>query len=456
MSEVFSHSGDIGDLIAALPTMKALGGGRLNLFPSRHTGHRMTPERAASLKPLLEIQPYVSSVQWSEGPVGTNLDKWRSHYKTNLNLADMVSECHGVPHYPRENPWLEVDRPDKVARVVMGRSPRYHNWNFVAVWKSAWEKYRLDAVFVGSPEEHADFCLQVGPLPYFKTDNHLQLARVIAGSELCLFNQTGNFWLAEGMKKQTVLEVCLKTQNCHFSRRGLTYGVNEHTQLPVLSEGIPLKPSLDLTVIVVSWKRPHLLKDTLASIKSRLEGLSHKIVVADNESSEETRKIIQEAGVECWPLAVNAGINWPVQHLLGPMLDSEFVCVSDHDIFYGRPFADYIAFLRANPDVSFAKGLDSPEHDSFGEREFRGENWLLKRTERGGGLIMRSETLKKAFPLPDHPINFDWHMCATNGVFAVLPGTVAHTGWRESTREGMREIPEKYLLIDGEIRPVNS
>ena len=38
MSETYSHSGDVGDLLAALPTIKARGGGKLALFPASYTG----------------------------------------------------------------------------------------------------------------------------------------------------------------------------------------------------------------------------------------------------------------------------------------------------------------------------------------------------------------------------------------------------------------------------------
>jgi hypothetical protein len=230
----YSHSGDIGDLIAALAAVKARGGGRLILYPHECTGRRMTPARAKSLEPLLRGQSYLESVEWRESGEGLILDGWRNHYRNGLNLADMVASWLGVPHYPRERPWLTVPSVRRAARVVVGRSPRYQNWNFVPAWKRAWQEYHLDAVFVGTPEEHRDFCTYVGPLPYLPADDHLALAEVIAGAELCLFNQTGNFWLAEALKVPVVLEACLGLPNCHFHRWGLTYGVNEWAELPPL------------------------------------------------------------------------------------------------------------------------------------------------------------------------------------------------------------------------------
>jgi hypothetical protein len=118
----------------------------------------------------------------------------------------------------------------------MHRSPRYHNWNFVPVWKRMWERYRGETVFVGSPGEHADFCWYVGPVPHYPTKDYLELAQVIAGCDLFVGNQSSPFWVAEALKKQVVLEACLSCQNCHFERNGFTYGVNDSTRLPDLPQ----------------------------------------------------------------------------------------------------------------------------------------------------------------------------------------------------------------------------
>ena len=68
----------------------------------------MSRERAESVAALLRLQPYLSAVDWGPDPEGTNLDEWRNHYKGHLNLADMVADTFGVPHSPRNEPWLCV------------------------------------------------------------------------------------------------------------------------------------------------------------------------------------------------------------------------------------------------------------------------------------------------------------------------------------------------------------
>lgn len=237
--KVFSHSGDAGDLIAALPTVKQLGGGRLCLYPSRNTRECMTPVKAEAMRPLLEAQDYISGAEYSDRPSGINLDVWRGHYRHGHNIADMVCSAFQAPHYPRGVPWLTVPDVLRVARVVIHRSDRYHNWNFVPVWKRACDLYRNEMVFVGHPDEHARFCTHLGPVPYYATADFLELARVIAGAVLYIGNQSAPFWVAEGLKKPLVLEACLHCQNCHWERPKFIYGVNEHSRLPALAELCP-------------------------------------------------------------------------------------------------------------------------------------------------------------------------------------------------------------------------
>jgi hypothetical protein len=62
---VFFHTGDLGDIIAALPAIRALGGGYLILGNRHGRGGRelMSPERFAVIEPLLSAQPYIAGVE---------------------------------------------------------------------------------------------------------------------------------------------------------------------------------------------------------------------------------------------------------------------------------------------------------------------------------------------------------------------------------------------------------
>ena len=230
----YSCSGDIGDLLAALPSIQHEGGGGLWLFPADWTGHRMTKERVANLRPFLLQQPYIRQVEWISRPVGNNIDGWRHHYKQGLNLSDMMADYLKVPRADSNQPWLCVDEPRPEARVVFARSARYRN--SVVDWKAVYAEYRHEAVFLGTPQEHEGFEREVGPVPYIPTDDYLQLARVVAGAELVCVNQTSIRWLAEGFKLPVIVEVDPKIPNTHFERYGAYYLERQGDAFPTIAE----------------------------------------------------------------------------------------------------------------------------------------------------------------------------------------------------------------------------
>lgn len=230
----YSISGDIGDLLAALPHIKHHGAGNLVLFPAEWTGNRMTRERVASLKPFLLQQPYIRAVEWSSHPVGLNIDGWRKHYNKALNLSDMMADYLEVPRADRDQPWLTVDEVRPEARVVFARSPRYNNRK--VDWKALYDEYRDEAVFLGTKAEHNAFEQQVGPVHYIPTANYLELARIVAGAELVCVNQTSIRWLAEGFKLPVIVEVDPSVPNTHWDRYGAYYLQRPHDPFPTLNE----------------------------------------------------------------------------------------------------------------------------------------------------------------------------------------------------------------------------
>jgi glycosyltransferase involved in cell wall biosynthesis len=229
--KTFSHGGDTGDLIYALPTVKMLGGGRLRLVKAQQVREPFSPAKVESLRPLLEAQPYVTGVEYGEEAAGLDLDAFRKLYRDDLNLSDLVSTTFGIPHYPREEPWLFCSEPKSVARVVISRSPRYHGHRFP--WHRVREKYGTDAVFVGLPEEHAAWRDAFGPISYYPTPDWWELCRVVAGSQIFCGNQSAPMAIALGLcVPRIVQEVCPSTPNCHFERPGVEYGRDENVELP--------------------------------------------------------------------------------------------------------------------------------------------------------------------------------------------------------------------------------
>jgi hypothetical protein len=223
----FGHSGDLGDIIYSLPTIRAVGGGTLYLYhtPGK-TSHGMTVEKAESLRSLLMLQPYIKDVVWCpDGHEDHNLNGFRDHYRGLRNLADCHLATHGLGPEHRERAWLQVDAPVTDFPVVLHRSQRYHNNAFP--WRAVVEKYRGKAVMVGFTAEWELFCREFGHVPYVHTANLLEVARIIAGCRLFVGNQSSPEAICEGLKQNKILEVSTQVPNsCMFKRLGAVYAVD--------------------------------------------------------------------------------------------------------------------------------------------------------------------------------------------------------------------------------------
>lgn len=228
----FAHSGDLGDIIYGLPAIRACGGGDLALFdmPGR-TAHGMTPERAIRIIPLLEMQPYIHRAFFTESTVDHNINGFRDH--PHGNLADRHLSSLGLSWRERDRKWIEVDRAIHAADVVICRTERYRNEHFP--WDRVLKTYEGRLAFIGTAAEHRLFTEQFGDVPFTDLDNLLDVARVIAGSQLYIGNQTSATAIAEGLKHPYVMEVC---PWCHhlamFHRLGVAHGWDGNVELPEL------------------------------------------------------------------------------------------------------------------------------------------------------------------------------------------------------------------------------
>ncbi len=235
---VFTHRGDMGDVLYSLPAMRAFLGtgsvrnaGILRLLPARFTSRRMSPAMVEAMRPLLELQPYVERAEFGGANGNLALDIWRGRVwpRHKLNLADVHLHFLGLPYEHSHSPWLRVDEVNPIAAVVIHRTTRYHNPRFP--WRAVVKKYGRDAVMVGFPEEHEVFCEAFGHVSYYSTADLLELARVIAGSRLFIGNQSTPAAIAEGLKHRKVLEVS-HPDNCEFLRPGAMHVRTGNEELP--------------------------------------------------------------------------------------------------------------------------------------------------------------------------------------------------------------------------------
>jgi len=215
----FKHSGDLGDIIFSLPTIRALGGGILYLDPQGGKNDaiiattydkQMKLDAAGidSLKPLLMLQSYIKDVRyWAGETVDVNLDQFRLNQRW-YNLPDMVLDTFGQSLSHRDTAWLSVPDPISVPDYpfVINRSVRYHgNWAF---WKYNLNDFASQSLFVGFPKEHEIFEYTFGVrVKYQPTPTIRDLARYIAGCRQFIGNASLPHALAEAMKKPLIAEM---------------------------------------------------------------------------------------------------------------------------------------------------------------------------------------------------------------------------------------------------------
>lgn len=221
MKHVFHHVGDLGDIVAALPAIKAMGGGCL-LVSYRHNGQResLAGARFEALVPLLLAQPYISGVRWAPPPEGCiDFANFRSMPDHGRNLARWQADYVNVDIDPAI-PWLTV-KPEPHGRPVLARSPRYHNPDFP--WREIVGKL-VNPLFVGLPAEHAAFCRFIGrDIEHQPTRTMLDMARIIAGASIFVGNQSSPWWTAAGLGVKCVQETHPIITNSVIHRPGAEY-----------------------------------------------------------------------------------------------------------------------------------------------------------------------------------------------------------------------------------------
>lgn len=227
MTNTFGHTGDLGDIIAGMPVMRALEGGSVVLSNNHaviNSGREnLHGARYEAIKPLLEAQPYISGVEWRDSLEGVTHDfsVFRHHERFGENIIDSQARHFGMQ--VDNTPWLTVTPSQKLkGRVVMARSQRYHSDWFP--WREIAALVGDTALFVGMPSEHAEFEQTIGrSIEHVLTENLLELAEIIAGSKLFIGNQSCPFWIAAGLGVPIIQEVLPNIPNAIVVRNNAFY-----------------------------------------------------------------------------------------------------------------------------------------------------------------------------------------------------------------------------------------
>lgn len=221
----FKHSGDLGDIIYSLPTIKALGGGVLYLNPNNgETKFNMAGFNM--IRPLVECQSYIRKVELFSGqPIDYDLDCFR--VQGNLShrpLATSHASVFGLPGSIADKPWL--DPPDALPPnkqwVVINATPRYQNPN--VNWRALVYPYINDAVYIGTQQEYEWFSEKTGlRLQHVIVKDFRDMAIIISRCKLFIGNASLPYAIAEGLKVDTIQVVDPLCPSCIFERTNAKY-----------------------------------------------------------------------------------------------------------------------------------------------------------------------------------------------------------------------------------------
>jgi hypothetical protein len=221
ISNSFSHSGTLGDVLTAMCLVKILGGGdfylRLNNMDKMiqeklgwpdagvHSG-RMTQKDFDMLEPLMKSQSFINSFQvWDGQTITHEFEEVCRHHRANgvwpRNFSNQYAAALKIDPQAnfealQQQPWLECKDPIRITGrpVVISRNEKYLDGAPVynPIWRE-WIEYGLAdrCVFVGHESEHAWFQeLYKCEVDFYPTEDMLHLSRVLAGCELFIGNQS--------------------------------------------------------------------------------------------------------------------------------------------------------------------------------------------------------------------------------------------------------------------------
>jgi len=235
----FYHSGDLGDIIYSLPTIKALGGGLLVLssdYDKMDVRNKLSLDTINELKSILNLQEYIIDTRAAHkkpADIDFDLNDMRQPFidwgagkfneeevqiLRNKSLTHHYFDLYNLNHYNECNEWLYTDitKIYNEYPIVINRTERYNNINFP--WQEIVDTYFNKIIFVGLPNEYNRFKNSYGKVKYIESKTLLDLFQIISGCKIFIGNQSFPYSLAEGLKKNCVQETDTWVGNCQYFR----------------------------------------------------------------------------------------------------------------------------------------------------------------------------------------------------------------------------------------------
>jgi hypothetical protein len=240
--KTFLHTGHIGDIIAFLPTMRALGGGKLIIKNHDPYWPAMKGFRYESLKPLLECQEYIKEIEYNDNPSGIDYDNthWRqckdgyAGFRENTLLSDIQAEYWNVK-ISYDN-WINAKASTETKdRIIITRTGRYCNYNFP--WRKILRHIGERALFIGTNEEWNAFQNEMGiNVEHYKTENLLNVAEAIKGSDMLVCEQSCPWWIAAAMGHKALRSTSWYGADGTIKRDNLLYSKYGHVEFSIFDK----------------------------------------------------------------------------------------------------------------------------------------------------------------------------------------------------------------------------
>ena len=242
----FFHSGDLGDIVYALPSMRTLcerDGSKAFLYLGDRdwTRSRWSPSLLSVIEPFLISQDFIEEVillPRNEIPAipFTDFSCFRnggyllgdSIYERQRRWVQADADISG--------PWLQSDRLIS-RKILINRTSRWHGIGFP--WKELLARFPTQAVFIGLGQEHEAFVQEFGEIPFVPTKNLLEAARLISGCSFFIGNQSVLGAIANGFFTPQLTEVCLYAPDCFLPRENAFYCLDGALDLEIC--GIPIQ-----------------------------------------------------------------------------------------------------------------------------------------------------------------------------------------------------------------------
>jgi len=240
-----SSTGDLGDCAFLLNLIRQIPSGPhtlcLRSSPStKAKGPEGVQRMYDLLAPLVRLQPYIEDIRIIQpgDPVDWKSEDFRErHYSKGETLmqahCNHLVKTHGIgQNFTAFMPWLLNVEPSSRSkgRVVINRTGRYRNPVFP--WTEVVAHFRNRLLFVGLKHEWREFIGHHGYVGYQPTDNMLEVAQLIKGSDLFIGNQSCANAIAEGLKHNSIQEVSLEFPDCVYVRPNAQYVADGVVNLP--------------------------------------------------------------------------------------------------------------------------------------------------------------------------------------------------------------------------------